>query len=176
VARLDALWGRGTGSLSDLGWVDEHTYLADDLLTKMDRATMAFSVEARSPLLDHVLAEQAASYPDSWLFSGGRGKAILRAAYRGELPDAVLSRPKMGFGVPIERWLKGPLRSEVQRLLLEDSVLWSWLRRDATGRLVTSFLDGGPVQPRLIWNLTALAGWADRRVGARTAVLSEAGG
>jgi asparagine synthase (glutamine-hydrolysing) len=175
VRRLDGLWARGTGSLSDLGWVDEHTYLADDLLTKMDRATMSFSVEARSPLLDHVLAEQAARFPDSWLFSGGRGKAILRAAYRDELPEAVLTRPKMGFGVPIERWLKGPLRSEVERLLLGDSALWTWLRPDATSRLVSAFLDGGPVRARLVWNLTALAGWADRRVGARPALVGEAG-
>jgi asparagine synthase (glutamine-hydrolysing) len=153
--------------------VDQHTYLPDDLLTKMDRATMAFGVEARSPLLDHVLAEQAAAYPDDWLFAEGRGKAILRAAYRDQLPQSTLHRPKMGFGVPIDAWLKGPLRPQVERLLLDpDAGLWTWLRRGATVELVETFLRGGPVRARLIWNLTALAGWADRRVDARAEVPS----
>jgi hypothetical protein len=173
MQRLDSLWAQTTGSVGNLTFVDEHTYLPDDLLTKMDRATMAFSLEARSPLLDHLLAERCARYPDNWLFGPGRGKVILREAYRDLLPTPILTRSKMGFGVPIDSWLKGPLRGEVERLLLsKDSIIWTWLSRERTVSLVNRFLTKDDIAGRLAWNLTALAGWVDQRFGAQRALVS----
>jgi asparagine synthase (glutamine-hydrolysing) len=175
VSRLDVLWRSGGGTTGDLMSVDEATYLPDDLLTKMDRATMAFGLEARSPLLDHRLAALCAGYPDEWLFDHPQGKGILRRAYRDILPTEILERPKQGFGVPIASWLRTDLRSAVEELLLRpDAVVWRWLRPDTGLPLVQGFLGGDDRGRHRVWNLMALAGWAERRfapVSARSSSL-----
>jgi asparagine synthase (glutamine-hydrolysing) len=84
--------------------------LAGDMLVKVDRASMAASLEVRCPLLDHHFAELAASIPLSWKRRGGQGKIILRDALGDRLPAALLTRPKMGFAVPLNQWFRGPLR------------------------------------------------------------------
>jgi asparagine synthase (glutamine-hydrolysing) len=165
VGRLDWLWQLHAPGVSALPWIDQQTYLPDDLLTKMDRATMAHSLEARSPLLDHVLAEACAALPESFLFDDRGGKSILRSAYAEVLPTDILTRPKMGFGVPIAAWMRGELRSQLQRLLLSaDGPLWAWLRRETVVPLAERFLAGDAAQTRRVWNLLALAAWADARV------------
>jgi asparagine synthase (glutamine-hydrolysing) len=162
--RLDELWASRSPSAPTLLWVDEQTYLPDDLLTKMDRATMAHSLEARSPLLDHVLAEFCAELPEEWLFDARAGKAILRDAYTDVLPSEILHRSKMGFGVPMAQWMRGELRGPVAELLSSDTgPLWSWFRRDAVRSLVGRFLDGDEGGTRKVWNLLALAGWTAQR-------------
>ena len=92
-------------------------FLPGDLLVKMDRATMANSLEARSPFLDHGVIELAARLPVSLLLRGWRTKAVLRAATSGLLPDAVRRAPKRGFEVPLVRWLAGPWAEEVRTVL-----------------------------------------------------------
>jgi asparagine synthase (glutamine-hydrolysing) len=85
--------------------------LAGDILVKVDRMSMANSLEVRSPLLDHELAEMANRIPNRWKTREGRGKLILLKALGDRLPAELLSRPKRGFGVPLAEWLRGPLRS-----------------------------------------------------------------
>jgi len=167
VRRLDGLWDEGSSAASGLLRVDQRTYLPDDLLLKMDRATMAFSLEARSPLLDHELASHVATFPDRWLFEGGRGKRILREAYRDVLPAQILDRPKHAFSVPIHLWMRGELRSRLDALVTaEDSVLFEWFDPLAVRRLVTAFLAGDDGRKARVWNLLALAGWAAHRLRA----------
>ncbi|MEO1136049.1 MAG: asparagine synthase (glutamine-hydrolyzing) [Pseudomonadota bacterium] len=89
-------------------WADIHSYLPDDLLVKVDRASMAHSLEARAPFLDVELMELAASIPSHQKLQGGL-KGLLKSALREIVPDAVLDRPKMGFGLPIERWFRQDL-------------------------------------------------------------------
>ena len=89
---------------------DVNTYLPGDLLVKMDIATMAYSVEGRSPFLDHRLMEFARTCPRLKLH-GTNGKVLLKAAFRGIVPDEILDRPKMGFGVPSARWFRNDLRT-----------------------------------------------------------------
>jgi len=164
---LDALWREAPGPATTLAWVDQRTYLPEDLLVKMDRATMAHSLEARSPLLDHELAAFAAELPGSLLFEGDEGKAIVRHAYRDVLPHEVLTRPKMGFGVPLSSWLRTQLRPAVEELLLADAgPLWSWLRPESVRPLVRSVLEGDEAGRWRVWNLLALAGWAGARRAA----------
>jgi asparagine synthase (glutamine-hydrolysing) len=111
---------RGTGSIVDrMRTLDLEFFLPGDLLAKMDRATMACSLEARSPLLDHVLLERVAAFPSRLLLRGWRTKAVLRAATAGILPRTVRHAPKRGFEVPLLAWLDGPWRDEV-RTVLED--------------------------------------------------------
>jgi asparagine synthase (glutamine-hydrolysing) len=96
---------------------DQQVWLPDDLLVKADKMTMAHALELRVPLLDHVLVDEVAAWPDAWKLRGGTGKWLLRRAARGLVPDEILDRPKMGFATPVGAWLRGPLRPLVEELL-----------------------------------------------------------
>jgi asparagine synthase (glutamine-hydrolysing) len=98
-------------------WLDQKYYLADDILVKSDRMSMAHSVEVRPAFLDHRIVEFAATLPASLKIAGSRQKLILKELMRDKLPPAILQRPKMGFDIPAHQWLRGPLRG-----LLEDAV------------------------------------------------------
>ena len=101
--------------------VDVQTYLPGDLLVKMDIASMAHSLEVRSPLLDHEFMELCAGFPGSWKLSGGTTKKLFKDALRPWLPDHLLDRPKWGFGVPIAAWFRGPLRDLPREILLDEA-------------------------------------------------------
>lgn len=103
---IQSLLPQGFSGLDTQLYADIHINLLSDLLVKMDMATMAASVEGRSPLLDHKLAEFVASLPDSYRLRRWSLKALLRDAYRGRLPDEVLNGRKRGFEVPLRSWLE----------------------------------------------------------------------
>jgi asparagine synthase (glutamine-hydrolysing) len=109
----------GSSAIDVMLEVDVETYLPGDLLVKMDIATMAYSLEARSPFLDHELMEFAASLPPELKLQGTDKKVALRGALRGWIPDDILDRPKMGFGVPIHDWFRGELRGYVEDVLFD---------------------------------------------------------
>lgn len=103
--------------LSQVQYADLKTYLPGDILTKVDRASMAKSLEVRVPLLDHELVEWLATLPSSIKLRGRQGKYILKKALEPHLPADVLYRPKMGFSVPLKAWFRGPLRERVRRIV-----------------------------------------------------------
>ncbi len=103
--------------------VDATTYLPGDLITKIDIATMAYALEARSPLLDHQLMEFAASIPADLKVRGREKKWIFRQALRGWLPDEILDRPKQGFTVPVGDWFRTDLREMLRDVLLDPGSL-----------------------------------------------------
>jgi len=99
-------------------YCDLHGYLPLDILTKVDRMTMAHSLEARPPLLDHALVEFAATIPTRYrLRPDGTTKYLFKQALRGLLPDAIIDRRKQGFAVPLDRWLRGPLAGYAREVL-----------------------------------------------------------
>ena len=109
--------------LSAMQYADLHGYLPLDILTKVDRMSMAHSLEARVPLLDHELVEFAATIPPELLLRNGSRKDLFKRAMRGLLPEAVISRPKRGFAIPLGRWFRGPLAGFVRDLLLDGACL-----------------------------------------------------
>lgn len=108
----------GWHPLSRIQYVDIKTYLVDDILTKVDRASMAHSLEVRVPLLDHEFMEYAASIPARYKLRNGRAKYIFKSALRHLLPQEILMRPKLGFSVPLSRWFRDELKG-----MFEDTVL-----------------------------------------------------
>ncbi len=107
--------------LSAVQSLDLHNYLPLDILTKVDRMSMAHSLEARVPLLDHKLVEYAVTIPPHLRLNNGSTKHIFKQAMRGILPDAIIDRPKQGFAVPLEIWFRGQLDGFVNDLLLSDT-------------------------------------------------------
>ncbi|HXC62016.1 MAG TPA: asparagine synthase (glutamine-hydrolyzing) [Nitrospiria bacterium] len=108
--------------LSTMQYWDLNDYLPLDILTKVDRMSMAHSIEVRVPLLDHKLVEFAATIPPELKLRNGTTKYIFKRAMRGILPDEVIDRPKQGFAIPLSRWFRGRLNGFIRELLLSDTV------------------------------------------------------
>jgi asparagine synthase (glutamine-hydrolysing) len=148
--------------------VDVNTYLPGDLLVKMDIATMAHSLEVRSPLLDHELMELCARFPGDWKLSGGVSKKLFRDAVSPWLPKSLLERPKQGFGVPIDAWFRGPLRELPREILLDERARARGFFREAYVRsLIDDHVSARRDNSGRIWALVQLELWLRTFVDAR---------
>ena len=148
--------------------VDVNTYLPGDLLVKMDIASMAHSLEVRSPLLDHEFMELCAGFPGAWKLSGGTTKKLFKDALRPWLPDHLLDRPKWGFGVPLDSWLRGPLRELPREILLDPTALdRNFFREEYVRGLISDHVSGARDNASRLWALIQLELWlrtfVDRR-------------
>jgi asparagine synthase (glutamine-hydrolysing) len=150
--------------------VDVQTYLPDDLLVKMDVATMAHSLEARSPLLDPAMMELAASLPLRMKLDGGTTKRIFKQAVREWLPGSILDRQKMGFRIPFGEWLRGSLRRLPGDVLLDPRTLERGMFREQRLReVVAEHLDGTRDHAYRIWTLLQLELWFRTYIDGETA-------
>jgi len=156
--------------LSRLQYLDIQTYLTEDILVKVDRASMAVSLEVRCPILDHELMEYAARIPASLKIRGRDKKAILKRALRRVLPDDVLYRPKMGFAVPILEWLRGEIREFARGAILEGGATSRYFRREAVERLWNQHQSGLRNRSTELWALMMLNLWHRRFVEQPAAV------
>jgi asparagine synthase (glutamine-hydrolysing) len=142
---------------------DIATYLPDDLLVKVDRASMAHSLEVRSPFLDHEFVQFAARIPAKYKWRRGEGKHILKRAFRPDLPDKVVDRSKQGFGVPVSEWFRGKLRDDVaadlerlgERPRFDPDGLQAVLDAHVAGRADNGYR---------LWDLLMLERWFERYV------------
>ena len=139
-------------------------YLPNDILTKVDRASMAVSLETRVPFLDHELVETTFRIPVSMHLYGGKSKAILRNILYKYVPENLIERPKMGFGVPLDQWLRGPLKDWAENLLGEN-------RLNDEGFFVTKkvrkiwkeHIDGSKNWSSQLWNILMFQSWLERQ-------------
>jgi asparagine synthase (glutamine-hydrolysing) len=142
------------------------TYLPCDLMTKVDVASMAHGLECRPPFLDHRVVELAAGMPVQWKFRFGRGKRILREAFADLLPNAILRRRKMGFGVPLATWFRNELKDYARDLLLDPVALGrGYFRPAAVRQLLDEHQSGRFDHSYRLWALLVLEQW-QRRWGA----------
>lgn len=143
---------------------DIRTYLVDDILTKVDRASMAFSLEARVPLLDHRIVEFATRLPLAMKTGdGGGAKHLLRRVLYDLVPKALIERPKMGFGVPLDRWLRNELRPLVDEHLSPGRIAREgFLRPEGVSRLVAEHMGGRRNHMYRIWALLMFSMWRER--------------
>ena len=138
-------------------YADLTFWLPGDILTKVDRTSMAVSLEAREPLLDHRLVEFAAALPERMRVRGGQGKWLLKKAMRRYLPDDILYRPKQGFVTPIAQWLRGPLAGEARAIAGSSALARTgWFDTRLLGRLADQHCAGRADHSRLLWQLLML--------------------
>lgn len=140
-------------------WIDNHTYLPDDLLVKMDIAAMHCGLEARSPFLDHELVEFCARLPIKHKVHGGVGKYLIKRLTERYFPHEFVHRRKMGFSIPLRQWMHGPLHALVKDILL-DPVCMAPLDREQVRRQFAIFERGTyPLEPVNIWILFMYGMW-----------------
>ena len=138
-------------------YADLKIWLPGDILTKVDRTSMAVSLEAREPLLDHRLVEFAATLPVSMRIRRGEGKWLMKKAMEGHLPNDILYRQKMGFVTPISAWFRGPLASVANDLITKSRLAESgWFDMAALGKMAADHKAGISDHGRLLWQLVML--------------------
>jgi asparagine synthase (glutamine-hydrolysing) len=149
--------------VEQMQYADINFYLAEDILTKVDRAAMAVSLETRAPFLDPRVGQFAASIPVEYKLKGKSGKVILKEAMKGLLPQEILHRPKKGFGIPIAEWLKGRLNPLMHEMLdptrLKEKCLFN---PRYVNRLISEHESGTASHHKELWTLLVFQLWQDR--------------
>jgi asparagine synthase (glutamine-hydrolysing) len=142
--------------------LDMRLYLENDILVKLDRASMMASLEGRVPLLNNDFVEYATHLPLNMKLRGLRSKFLLKRALRGILPDAILNRPKKGFGIPVAHWFRGPLKEQMLSVLSPDRIAREgFFAPGAVKRLIDDHLDGRRDNRKQLWTLFAFELWHD---------------
>ena len=164
----DAAHAGARGELDELIYQDLRLRLPELLLMRVDKLTMANSVEARVPFLDHEVVELAMAMPDEQKIRGGVGKQVLKRAVSDLLPDDLIWRPKQGFGTPVSDWFRGPLGDALSQAL-ETSAIHElgYFDRDEMQRLVQLHRSGRAERSFQLWNLLNLTTWFDHWIAGR---------
>jgi len=140
-------------------YVDLHSFLSEDVLPKVDIASMMNSLECRSPFLDHNIVEFGFSLPSKWKINRGTSKYILKDTFKDWLPNRFMERNKMGFSVPIGDWLQTELRSEVEDLLIKSDILSPVIKKKYLARLVDEHMNQKIHHSKELWSYLVLAKW-----------------
>ena len=152
--------------LALIQYLDLKTYLIGDINTKVDRASMAHSLEVREPLMDHPLVEWLASLPSSFKIRDGQGKYLLKKAMEPHLSKDILYRPKMGFAVPLARWFRGPLRQRVRDALLGETLAATGMfNRRELEHWVDAHQSGRRDYSAPIWTMLMFEAFVKRHLG-----------
>jgi asparagine synthase (glutamine-hydrolysing) len=167
VLRRHAARAPSDHPLSLVQYLDFKTYLVGDINTKVDRASMAHSLEVREPLMDHPLVEWMSSLPPSLKLRGREGKFLLKKAFEPFLPAEILYRPKMGFAVPLARWFRGPLRQPLRNAVLGPVLAETgWFNAACLRRLVEDHQAGRHDYSQPLWTLLMFESFLRNVMGA----------
>jgi asparagine synthase (glutamine-hydrolysing) len=171
-------WSRAQHSMSDMlarardldpinrvSYLESRCYMLNTLLRDSDFMSMAHGLEVRVPLIDHRLAQRVLALPGSWKLNGATPKPLLLKAFGDSLPDNIVHRPKRGFTLPFERWLRDDMRPVVEESLakIEDSALGAWISKRAARNIWDDFLQGKTSWSRP-WSLYVLQSWCSQHV------------
>lgn len=160
-----AEWADACAALSPddrMLYIDLHQYLPDDILTKVDRMSMAHGLEARVPLLDHELVEFAAALPFSHKFSQGESKRIMKRAFAADFPPELQQQRKRGFSIPIHRWFRESLADHYHdRVLQPNALVAEWINQDTAATLLDQHLKHRANNGHALWAILSLAVWLD---------------
>jgi asparagine synthase (glutamine-hydrolysing) len=166
VFRRHAARANHEDPLALIQYLDLKTYLIGDINTKVDRASMAHSLEVREPLMDHPLVEWLATLPSNLKVRGSEGKWIFKRALEPHLSNEVLYRAKMGFAVPLASWFRGPLRARVRDAVLGDRLLGTGLfDKGALRWLIDQHQIGARDHSAPIWSLLMFDAFLRHAVG-----------
>jgi asparagine synthase (glutamine-hydrolysing) len=160
----DRTWMGSDAFVERMQLFDAATYLPDDILQKVDRASMAVSLEVRPPILDHRVVAFAWHLPRRMRIRGGQTKWLLRRVLHRYVPRDLVSRPKMGFGIPLANWLRGPLRPWAEDLLDPSRLGGGLLDVDAIGRLWSEHVGGRRNWAYGLWPVLMYEAWRRRWV------------
>jgi asparagine synthase (glutamine-hydrolysing) len=153
--------------LALIQYLDMKTYLVGDINTKVDRASMAHSLEVREPLMDHRLVEWLATLPSALKLRGQEGKLLLKRAMEPDLPAEIMYRPKMGFAVPLARWFRGPLRERIRSSLLGETLASSAVfDREFLHHLLDAHQSGARDYSAPLWTLLMFEAFVRREAGS----------
>ena len=150
---------QGADHVSRMLYTDLKTYLPGDILVKVDRSSMAHSLEIRAPLLDHAVIEYAANLPSRWKIESNQQKVILRQAFSSLLPEDFLARRKQGFTVPLANWFRGELRPLAEQELLENRSLDPFFKADSIKQIWQQHQQQKADHGTLLWSLLSFALW-----------------
>jgi asparagine synthase (glutamine-hydrolysing) len=149
----------GADHVTKMLYTDIKTYLTDDILVKVDRMSMANSLEVRAPFLDYRIIEFAATLPSRFKIKGSTQKIILKKAFAQLLPQSILKRPKHGFTVPLDAWFRCELRSMAEQALLQSAPMAEWFNTACIRQLWNDHQSGRCNHGAPLWGLLMFSLW-----------------
>jgi asparagine synthase (glutamine-hydrolysing) len=155
----------GLDAINRVSYLETRCYMLNTLLRDADSMSMAHGLEVRVPLIDHQLVEQVMALPGTWKIDGKTPKRLLVNALNGALPDSIVHRPKRGFTLPFEHWMRGALRRQIESTIttIADQLLGNFLRADAARQVWKDFLNGQTSWSRP-WALFVLERWCEHNL------------
>ena len=164
--RTPFLVDKAASPLRKILYFDQTSWLPDNLLERGDRMTMAASIEARMPFMDHELSEYVSSLQDNYRVRGRSTKWILREAVKHILPEKIVNRPKVGFRLPVNEWFRGPMKDYLyDNLMGDDSVSREYYRKDLLSKILKEHIDGRHNYEKLLWTMLNLEIWLKQNQG-----------